>query len=403
MAPENQTSNTGAPASYQPVAIIGLSCRLPGDARNAEQFWELLESARGAWSEIPKSRFNLDAFYHPDHTHRGTTHVKGGHFLSQDILDFDNSFFRLNAEVAAVRPLQAGLCMEDLAGSRTSVFAGAFHRDHHDSMMKDPDNLPRNTMLGAGTAMLANRISHYFDLRGPSLVADTGCSTSHVILHMACQSLQTGDSTISVVTAGNVMLGPEPFISMSGLGLLSKDGRCYAFDSRASGYGRGEGAVSLVLKLESQAIADGDNIHAVIRSTALNQDGRTPTITSPSQEAQEELIRECYQKAGLDPAETDYFECHGTGTQVGDLTEATAVRNVFRASKSSSSGDHPLYVGSVKSNIGHLEAAAGLAGIVKVVQAMRHGKIPPNHDFQRPNPKIPLAEWGLTVSHNSLF
>jgi acyl transferase domain-containing protein len=218
--------------------------------------------------------------------------------------------------------------MEDLAGSRTSVFAGAFHRDHHDSMMKDPDNLPRNTMLGSGTAMLANRISHYFDLRGPSLVADTGCSTSHVILHMACQSLQTGDSTISVVTSGNVMLGPEPFISMSSLGcvpfsamsyvtqltfnsLLSKDGRCYAFDSRASGYGRGEGAVSLVLKLESQAIADGDNIHAVIRSTALNQDGRTPTITSPSQEAQEELIRDCYRRAGLDPAETDYFECHG--------------------------------------------------------------------------------------------
>ncbi|KAM7199185.1 hypothetical protein V8F33_004660 [Rhypophila sp. PSN 637] len=396
--------------AFSPIAICGYSCRLPGTATRPDNLWKLCQEGRGAWSEIPKDRFSQKAFYSPGQGESGTTNVRGGHFLEQDVYAFDASFFNMSMETAtSMDPVirmqletvfealeNAGIPLGKVAGSRSSVFAAAFHRDYHDSLTRNPDDMPRYMLTGTGTAMLSNRISHFFDIRGPSLTVDTGCSSSLSSLHMACRSLQAGDSDMSIVTGGNLMLSPDPFISMSGVGLLSPTGRSYAFDARAEGYGRGEGAVALVLKTLSQAKADGDEIHGIIRASANNQDGKTPTITSPSQEAQELLIRECYAAAGLDPSQTPFVECHGTGTKVGDLCEVSALKNALET-ESRPTDVPPLYLGSIKSNIGHLEAASGLASIVKVLKAFEHDRIPPNHDFVGPNPAIEWDKWRLAV------
>ncbi|KAI3343373.1 hypothetical protein F4824DRAFT_507218 [Ustulina deusta] len=374
--------------TFTPIAICGYSCKLPGDATDAESLWRMCVEGRNAWSTIPETRFSAEAFYNPVQGEPGTTIVVGGHFLRDDIYAFDASFFNMSVEAAksmdpAVRLQlesvfeafeQAGMTLDDVAGNKTSVFSGAFHRDYHDSLSRNPDALPRFLLTGNGTAMLSNRISHFFDLRGPSMTIDTG------------------------LTGCNTMLNPDPFISMSGLGLLGPTGRSYAFDKRAEGYGRGEGVVTLVLKTLAKAEADGDAIHAVIRGSASNQDGKTATITSPSEEAQAALIADCYAVAGLDPRETAFVECHGTGTKVGDLCEASAVHTSFQTD----SRRFPLYLGSVKSNIGHLEAASGLASIIKVIKAFQNGTIPPNYDFTDPSSTIPWSEWHLAVPREAV-
>jgi acyl transferase domain-containing protein len=399
--------NLGMPT--MPIAIVGMSCRFPGDVTSPEKLWKLCTEARSAWSEVPMERFNQSAFYHPHAEKLSTTNVRGGHFLSEDVSLFDASFFNFSSEVAATMDPQfrlqletvfeafesAGMSLEELAGSETSVFAGAFFRDHHDSLMRDPETLPRYFMTGNGAAMAANRISHFFDLRGPSITIDTGCSTALAALHLACQSLRTGDARISVVGGANIMLNPDMFVSMSTLGFLSPDGKSYAFDSRANGYGRGEGVATIVIKPLCDALRDNDPIQAVIRETALNQDGKTPTLTSPSQEAQEELIRTCYRNAGLDPLHTSYVEAHGTGTQAGDPVEAGAIGKVFGHGRPS---DQPLYIGSVKTNIGHTEAASGLAAVIKAAMAVGKGYIPPSVNFEKPNAKVLLEQWKLKVS-----
>ncbi|KAK4983978.1 Type I Iterative PKS [Elasticomyces elasticus] len=288
----------------------------------------------------------------------------------------------------------AGIPISKIARSNTSVFAGAFFRDYHDALMRDLDTLPRYFMTGNGAAMISNRISHFFDLRGPSATVDTGCSTALTALHLACQSIRTGDAKISIVGGANIMLNPDMFISMSSLGLLGPDGKSYTFDHRAQGYGRREGVATVVLKSVEDALNDDDPIRAIIRESALNQDGKTPTITSPSGEAQEELIRTCYRRAGLNPLETSYVEAHGTGTQTGDPTEAGAIGAVLGQARLR---NKPLYIGSVKSNIGHLEAASGLASVIKVAMAFEKGFIPPSINFQKPNPSIHLDKWTMKV------
>ncbi|KAF1993246.1 putative polyketide synthase [Amniculicola lignicola CBS 123094] len=260
--------------------------------------------------------------------------------------------------------------------------------------MRDPETLPRYFMTGNGAAMVSNRLSHFFDLRGPSVTVDTGCSTALTALHLACQSIRVGDSTMAMVGGVNVMLNPDMFVSMSNLGLLGPDGRSYSFDRRGKGYGRGEGVATILLKPLAEALKDGDPVRAVIRETALNQDGKTPTITSPSQEAQEELIRTCYRNAGLNPADTAYVEAHGTGTATGDPIEAGAIGEVMGRGRRV---DQPLLIGSVKSNLGHLEAASGLAAIIKVAMAFEKGVIPPNHNFEVGNPGIHFDKWRLAV------
>ncbi|RHZ48345.1 hypothetical protein CDV55_100373 [Aspergillus turcosus] len=391
-----------------PIAIIGMGCRFSGNAASPEKLWDMLTKGENGWSQIPKSRFWVEGLYHPNSERVGTTHVGGGHFLKQDIASFDASFFNISSHVASSLDPQyrlelevvyealesAGIPLEKIMGSDTSTFGGIMFRDYHDSLSRDPDVLPRYFMTGNAATMASNRISHFYDLHGPSMSVDTGCSTTLTALHLACQNLRAKESTMSIVTGASLMLNPDVFISMSSLGFLSPDGQSYAFDSRANGYGRGEGVAAIILKRLDEALQDGDPIRAVIRETALNQDGRTPTITTPSQTAQIEMIQSCYRRAGLDPAQTSYVEAHGTGTPTGDPLEVGALSATFCTNRSRNS---PLYIGSVKSNIGHTEATSGLASIIKTTLALERGLIPPNGNFQTPNPKLNLDGSNIKV------
>ncbi|KAK4227024.1 putative polyketide synthase [Podospora fimiseda] len=391
-----------------PIAIIGMSCRFAGDVDSPEKLWKLLAEGRSAWSEIPKDRFNIDGFHHPNFEKLNATNVIGGHFLSEDVGLFDVQFFNLSAETAAALDPQfrlqlestyealesAGLTLQDVAGSNTSVFAGSFFRDYHESLIRDPDALPRFLLIGTGAAMASNRLSHFFDLRGPSMSVDTGCSTTLTALHQGCQSLRTGESSMSIVGGTNIMLNPDMFLTMSSMTLLGADGKSFAFDSRANGYGRGEGSATVILKRLDDAIRDGDPIRAIIRDSGINQDGKTETITTPSGEAQEALIRSCYRRAGLNPVQTTYFEAHGTGTKTGDPIEAKAIASVFKDGRNS---DDPLRIGSVKTNIGHAETASGVAAIIKVALALEKEQIPPSINFKKPNDKLHLEDWKLKI------
>ncbi|CAG8935901.1 unnamed protein product [Penicillium salamii] len=391
-----------------PIAIIGIGCRFAGDATSPPKLWEMLENGRSAWSEIPSSRFNIDGWYHPNFENISTTNVRGGHFLKEDLGFFDAQFFGLSAETAATMDPQyrllletvyealenSGLVLDQIAGSNTSVFSGAFFHDYQDSHMRDAENLPRFLMTGNGAAMASNRISHFFDFRGPSMTVDTGCSTTLTALHQACQGLRSGDADMSIVGGSNLLINPDFFVTISTLGMLSKDGRSYSFDNRANGYGRGEGVAAIVLKRLDDALRAGDPIRSLIRETQLNQDGKTETITSPSCQAQESLIRSCYEKVGINPSSVQYFEAHGTGTPTGDPIEANAIARVFQNTRPN---DQPLYIGSVKTNLGHTEPTSGLASVIKVVLALERKIIPPSINFQTPNERLSLDEWKLKV------
>ncbi|RDL31106.1 uncharacterized protein BP5553_09895 [Venustampulla echinocandica] len=392
----------------EPIAIIGIGCRFSGGATDPDKFWELLRNSRSTWSEIPTSRFNADGAYHPDPEKKGTSNVMGGHFLSQDIGAFDASFFNFSSEFAATLDPQyrmelevvyealesAGVPLSAVKGSNTSVYAGACFRDYHDSLIRDPDTLPRSFMTGNGVAMASNRVSHFYDLRGPSISIDTGCSTTLTALHLAVQGLRSFESDLAVVSGASLNINPDMYITLSNLGVLSPDGLSYSFDDRANGYGRGEGVAAIIVKRLEDAVKDGDPIRAIIRETGLNQDGKTTTITSPSQLAQQELIQMCYHKAGLDPYETAFIEAHGTGTATGDPIEAGAIAEVFCKSRTP---ENKMFMGSVKSNIGHTEATSGLASIIKIVLAFEKNVIPPNVHFKEKNPKLRFEDWNLKI------
>lgn len=260
--------------------------------------------------------------------------------------------------------------------------------------MRDPETLPVSFITGNGTAMLSNRISHFYDFQGPSMTIDTGCSSGLTSVHQACQSLYSGEADVSVVTAAEVMLNRDMLVLMKHQGVLGPEGKCFAWDERAHGYGRGEGVGTLVLKPLDAALRDGNNVHAVIRQIGLNQDGKTTTITSPSMEAQRKLIQECYHRAGLDISETAYVEAHMTGTFVGDPIEAEAIAQTF--GKSRIRGD-PVLVGSVKTNVGHTEPVSGIAAIIKTAYALKTRTIAPNLNYESNNPNIPVEEWNVKV------
>lgn len=313
---------------------------------------------------------------------------------------FDASFFRMSpAEASVLDPQQRGLlegayhCLENagvrlpqVAGTRTGVFVACFGRDYDAFIARDVEAMSRYHATGSGSSMLANRISHAFDLRGPSITVDTACSAGLTAFHLACQSVLAGESDQALVCGGNTYLTPESLtIPLDDAGFLSPDGRCYSFDHKANGYARGEGFGCVLIKLAKKAVEDGDLIRAVVRGTGINQDGRTPSITQPSREAQMVLIRETYASAGLDLSTTDYVEAHGTGTAIGDPIEAASIGNVFRDHREAT---RPLHVGSVKSNIGHLEGASGLAGVIKTVLLLEKAVIPPICNFERANPAI---------------
>ncbi|PGH13809.1 hypothetical protein AJ79_03377 [Helicocarpus griseus UAMH5409] len=402
--------STGDTWATEPIAIVGLSCRFAGGASSPGKLWEVLEQGKSAWSEIPSSRFNATGSFDPNHEKLSTMHVRGGHFLNEDIGLFDAAFFNYSVETASTLDPQfrlqlesvyealenSGLPLSQVAGSNTSVFAGIFVHDYRDATIRDEENLPRFFLTGMGSAMASNRISHFFNFRGASMTIDTGCSSTLVALHQAVQSLRRGESDMSIVGGSNLLLNPDNFKAMGSLGILSPDGKCFTFDARANGYGRGEGVATIVIKRLRDVVAAGDPIRAVIRETFLNQDGKTETITSPSQAAQIELMRDCYSRAGLNPLDTQYFEAHGTGTATGDPIEAGAVAAVFQSSRWWA--DKALRIGSVKTNIGHTEAASGLASVIKAPLAMERGVIPPTINFETPNPKLALDEWHLKVA-----
>ncbi|PVH93893.1 ketoacyl-synt-domain-containing protein [Periconia macrospinosa] len=384
----------------EPIAVVGLGLRFPGDAINPKAFWEFLINRQCAASSWPKDRVNIASFKNPVQLEPSSVATAEAHFLQADPSLFDAPFFSITpAEAAALDPQQslllettyqafenAGISTETLRHSNTGVYIGTMCDDHKHHVLKDVDNVPTYAATGSSSAVLANRISWFFDLVGPSITMDTACSSSLIALHLAAQSLSLGETSMAVVGGCNVLSGVEMPIAMSRMGFLSPDGRCFSFDERANGYARGEGVGVVILKRLSNAIADNDTIRAIIRATGTNQDGYTPGITVPNSLSQARLIKETYEKAGLDLASTRYFESHGTGTAVGDPLEASAIGTVFSPHRSESD---PLFIGTLKPNIGHLEGGSGIAGLIKTILILETGVIPPNANFERPNPRIP--------------
>ncbi|KAH8819280.1 putative polyketide synthase [Xylogone sp. PMI_703] len=389
------------------IAVVGLACRFPRGASNATKFWDLLYHKRSAFTKTPKSRYNTDAFHHPSDK-LNTLSALGGHFLEDDVTAFDAPFFNITTQEAlAMDPTarmllevtyealeNGGFPIEDLVGSATSCYVGCFTRDFHEMLMRDAEMAPRYAGTGTGFSLLSNRISWFYDLRGPSLTLDTACSSSLVGLHLACQSLRTGESKMALVCGANLILSPDLALWLGNLYMTSKDGLSRSFAEEVTGYGRGEGIASLVLKPLEQALSDGDTIRAVIRGTGVNQDGHTAGITLPNSEAQAALIRSTYLAAGLSLLDTTYFEAHGTGTAVGDPLELGAAAQTLSMGRPNN--EH-LIVGSVKSNIGHLEGAAGLAGVIKCILMLESRTILPNIHFEKPNKRIPFHQWNISI------
>ncbi|KAJ5245106.1 hypothetical protein N7489_005202 [Penicillium chrysogenum] len=406
---EDDLANSAA-GSCIPIAIVGIGFRGPGDAKNVERLWEMILTGKEAWSPIPATRWNSAAFHHPDHARHGTINVEGGHFLEEDVSVFDAPFFNMTSdEAAAMDPQQrlllevayeglenAGIPLANIMGTKTSCFVGSFSADYTDLLLRDPECVPmyQCTNAGQSRAMTANRLSYFFDLKGPSVTVDTACSGSLVALHLACQSLQTGDASTAIAAGVNLVLSHEFMSTMSMMKFLSSDGRCHTFDEKANGYARGEAAGCLILKPLAKALHDHDKIRAVIRGTGSNQDGRTAGITLPNGAAQESLIRSVYARADLDPSETDFVEAHGTGTLAGDPVETGAIARVFGIGRPP---DNPVRIGSVKTNVGHLEGASGVAGVIKAVLMLENRMFLPNRNFEKINPRIPLDDWKLKV------
>ncbi|KAF1951581.1 ketoacyl-synt-domain-containing protein [Byssothecium circinans] len=391
----------------EPIAIVGLALKFPGDGDSEDGLWQVLMEQKCTMSEWPADRLNIDAFYSASRKEKSSIAGRGVHFLKDDPIQFDAPFFSITAtEAASLDPQQrgmlettyralenAGVPMEALRGSSTGVYTGSMCDDYKLVLSQDLERSPKYSANGASLSMLANRISWFFDLTGPSINLDSACSSSLMALDFACQGLRGGDTSMALVGGANLLLALDSSISMSRMGFTSPDSRCFSFDDRANGYARSEGFGVVVLKRLSDAVRNNDTIRAVIRSTGSNQDGRTPGITQPSKENQAKLIRATYEKAGLDPGATRYFEAHGTGTPVGDPIEAAAIGSVFHSYRSPS---NPLYIGALKSNFGHLEGASGIAGIIKTVLVLEKGIIPPNTNFKNVNPKIRADLLNLT-------
>ncbi|KAJ5628114.1 hypothetical protein N7490_010342 [Penicillium lividum] len=390
------------------MAIIGMSCRLPGQVSTADDLWDLCSRGKSPWSEVPKARFNTNAFYHPNPDRPGSYNAQGAHFLSEDVGLFDAPFFNITLQEArSLDPQQriilectyealenAGISVNSIAGKNVGVFSGASYPDYDANNCMDIDSIPMYAGTGCAGALQSNRISYYFDLHGPSITVDTACSSSLAALHLASQSIRNGDCTMAIVAGCHLNLLPQAFVIMTRARLLADSGRSYAFDDRASGFGRGEGAGCIILKSLEDAEAAGDAIRSVIVNSGTNQDGRTRGITMPNSEAQEKLIRDIYKAARIDPSLTGYVEAHGTGTKVGDPLEARALNAVFGKGRTPK---QPLFVGSLKSNVGHLEGSSGIVSVIKTTLMLERGFVLPNANFVNPNEEIPMEKWNMKI------
>ncbi|KAI9697552.1 MAG: Type I Iterative PKS [Bogoriella megaspora] len=414
----------------EPIAIIGSACHFAGNTSSPSRLWDLLRDPQDVRHEIPDSRFCARGFYHHNHAQPGHSNVRHSYLLDEDLSVFDAEFFGIKPlEAKAIDPQQrwlmetvyesleaGGLTIQGLKGSDTSVYVGVMCSDYESMLLRDLEATPTYFATGTSRSMLSNRISYIFDWHGPSITIDTACSSSLVAVHMAVQALRTGDSRVAIACGSNLILGPENYIIESKLKMLSPDGVCRMWDKDANGYARGDGVAAIVLKTLSAALADGDSIECVIRETGLNQDGATHGITIPSASAQKALIRDTYAKAGLNPLKEprdrpQYFEAHGTGTPAGDPAEAEAISNAFfedgnistrQRLRRSVYGDNgsPLFVGSIKTVLGHTEGAAGLAGILKASLALQNATIPPNLQFRHLSDRVAPFYQNLEIVQN---
>ncbi|MFL6537753.1 MAG: type I polyketide synthase, partial [Chthoniobacterales bacterium] len=389
------------------IAIIGVGCRFPGGANDADSFWKLLIDGRDAVTEVPADRWNVERFYDPEPGIAGKTFAKRGGFLDQ-IDQFDPQFFgispreapyvdpqhRLLLETAWEAIEDAGIVLDFEKGSDIAVYVGISHNDYQgiQSTAFDHFGVTPHTATGSAHSIAANRISYCLNLRGPSIAMDTACSSALTAVHTACEHIRAGRGDTALAGGVTVMITPGGFIGFSQASMLSPDGQCAAFDASASGFVRGEGAGMILLKRLSRAIEDGDPIRGVIVGTAVNQDGHTNGISLPSGEAQARLVQDACRDAGIAPDQIGFVEAHGTGTAVGDPIEAHALAEALCKERSA-----PLPIGSVKTNFGHLETAAGVAGLVKAMLVLQHRQIPASLHFKTPNPHIDFDKLRLRV------
>jgi acyl transferase domain-containing protein/acyl carrier protein len=394
----------------KPLAIVGIGCHFPGGAHTPDLYWELMRSGTDATRDVPETRWNADKYHDPNPKKVGKMVTRRGGFLSE-IDQFDPQFFGISPrEANLVDPQQrlllrttwealedGGISADSLAGTEVGVFVGGFTLDYQ--LIQNKGRTSRysfktHSATGMMMTMLANRISFAFDFRGPSMTIDTACSSSLVAVHLAALSIWNGECDLALAGGVNIMIGPNTAIAESKSGFLSPDGRCKAFDQSADGYARGEGGAVVVIKPLDQALRDGDEIYAQILGTAVSQDGHTDGITVPSAQAQEAAITTALRRAGLHPNDVGYVEAHGTGTPVGDPVEVRALANALTAERPAT---NPLLIGSVKTNIGHLEAGAGVAGLIKAALVLKHGFIPAILHLNNPSDQIPLDDMRIDI------
>ena len=390
--------------STEPVAIIGMSCRFPG-APSVEAYWALLRNGVDAISEVPPDRWDVDAYYDPDPDAPAKMVTRWGGFI-RDVDQFDPQFFGISPrEASRMDPQQrlllecswealerAGLAVGRLAGSRTGVFVGISQVDYTLIQFEDRTRLDAYAGTGNAFSIAANRISYLYDFRGPSVAMDTACSSSLVSTHTAVQSLRRRECNLALAAGVNLILSPELSVTFSHAHMMAADGRCKTFDAAADGYVRGEGCGVLVLKRLSDAQRDGDPIVAVILGSAVNQDGRSNGLTAPNGLAQQDVIREALENARVNADQVTYVETHGTGTILGDPIELNSLASIMQGR------ERKCLVGSAKTNIGHLEAAAGIAGLIKVALMLQHGEVAPHLHFKQINPYIPIDQMPLEIA-----
>jgi acyl transferase domain-containing protein/NADPH:quinone reductase-like Zn-dependent oxidoreductase/NAD(P)-dependent dehydrogenase (short-subunit alcohol dehydrogenase family) len=393
-------------ADREPIAVVGLGCRVPGNGDDPASFWRLMHEGVDAITSVPADRWDHDAFYDPDPGAPGRIATRSGGFL-RTIDTFDATLFgiapreaegmdpqqRLLLEVAWEALEHAGQAPDRLQESDAGVYIGVCSSDYAYLQVKSGDRglLDAHFTSGIAHSVFSGRLSYLLGLRGPSLTIDTACSSSLVAVHLACQGLRNGECSLAIAGGANLILAPDLFIALSHSRMLAPDGRCKTFDAAADGFARSEGCGVVILKRLSRAQADGDRILALIRGSAINQDGPSSSLTAPNGPAQEAVIRAALAFAGIAPREVGFIEAHGTGTQLGDPLEVKALGAVFGGR------DQPLIIGSVKTNIGHLEAAAGISGLIKVVLSLQHRTIPPHLHFETPSPHIAWQDLPFVV------
>lgn len=408
---EQLSQSSGKEAAAQDIAIIGFGCRFPGGADSAKSFWSILENAEDKTTEIPKERWDIDAYYDANPDAIGKMYCRRGGFL-KDIDKFDANLFEISPrEASHMDPQQrvllettweafenAGLALDKIKESQTGVFVGVTSTEYGNRLSADANRIDPYSITGNTSNTAAGRLSYFFGLHGPAMAVDTACSSSLVAVHLACQSLRSGESKTALAAGVNLILDPMGTIAASRSRMLSPDGKCKTFDASADGYVRSEGCGVVVLKPLAEAEKDGNDILAVIRGSAVNQDGSSSGLTVPNGPIQEALIREALSQASLQPEDVSYLEAHGTGTPLGDPLELQAANSAYRSAQQSAvKTPEPLFVGSVKTNLGHLESAAGIAGLIKVILSLKHEQIPSHLNFKSPSPHIPWSDLNVKV------